>query len=85
MEKQITFKALIRQRDSSPYSVFWENLRDWFLWGKNLLKKKFGDNNECLEDKGMDYYGKIIRRTGEQNCIVHFFPFGLKQTQNQKT
>lgn len=28
----------------------------------------------------MNYYGKIIRRTDEQNCIVHFFPFGLKKT-----
>lgn len=39
----------------------------------------FRDNNEYLEDEGMDYYGKIIRKTGKQNCIVHYFTFGIKK------
>lgn len=85
MEKKVTCKALIKQKCSSPYSVFWVNLRDWFLWGRNLLKKKPGDNNGYLEDEGMTYYGKIISRNGEQNCIVHFFPFWLKKKKKQQT
>lgn len=66
MAKDVTCKALIEQKDSSPCSVFWQNLGDWFLWERNLLKKKSVDSDRYLEDEGMDYYGKIIRRTGEQ-------------------
>lgn len=44
----------------------------------------FRDNNEYLEDEGMDYYGKIIRKTGKQNCIVHYFTFGIKKKKKKE-
>lgn len=52
--------------------------------GEESAEKEAGDNNGYLEDEGMTYYGKIISRNGEQNCIVHFFPFWLKKKKNNK-